>query len=289
MRFIAQILVNGLLVGGMYACVALGFSLVWGVLNILNVLHGSLVMLGAYATFWLFRALGLDPFLCLPLTTAALFAFGYGLQRGVINYVVRAPMFMTLILTFGIDLVLVNVVRALWTGNIRAVVPWYATMSLTPFGVQVPVIRLAMFVLAFLVTGLAFLFLNRTWTGRAVRATRMDLDAARLMGVPIAHVYAVTYGLGAAMAGAGGTLIAVGFPFTPEIGSEYLGRAFVICVLGGLGNMVGALVGGVVLGVMEQAAGVMLGPGYQALVSVVLLLLTLLFRPRGLLGREGYA
>jgi len=170
-----------------------------GVLNILNVLHGSLVMLGAYATFWLFRALGLDPFLCLPLTTAALFAFGYGLQRGVINFVVLAPMFMTLILTSGIDFYLVHVVRALWTGNIRAVVPWYATMALMPFGVQVPVIRLAMFVFAFLVTGLAFLFLNRTWTG-PIRATRMDLDAARLMGVPIAHVYAVTYGLGAAMA-----------------------------------------------------------------------------------------
>lgn len=289
MEFYAQLLINGLLLGGLYACIALGFSLVWGVLNILNVLHGSFVMLGAYATFWLFRWLSIDPLLSVPLAAAALFLFGYGVQRAVINYVVRAPAFMTLILTFGLDLIVVNLALYLWTGDIRAVVPSYATATLALFGVRVPVVRLLIFGLALAVTGLVFVFLGKSWTGRAIRATRMDLDAARLMGVPIARVYAVTFGLGAAIAAAGGALIAVGFPFTPGVGGEYLGRAFVICVLGGLGNMFGALLGGVVLGVVEQVAAVALGPGYQGLVSFALLILVLLVRPRGLLGREGYA
>lgn len=289
MLFLSQILINGLLVGGLYACIALGFSLVWGVLNILNVLHGSLIMLGAYATFWLFHLLGLDPLISLPLTIVALFLFGYGIQRGIINQVVRAPMFMTLILTFGLDLIVVNLALYFWTGNIRSVTPPYATATLTVLGARVPFIRLAMFLLALLVTGLLFMFLNRTWSGRAIRATRMDLDAARLMGIPIAHTYALTFGLGAAMAGAGGALIAVGFPFTPGVGGEYLARAFVICVMGGLGNMLGALVGGIVLGLVEQAATVVLGPGYQGFVSFALLIATLLVRPQGLMGRTGYA
>jgi branched-chain amino acid transport system permease protein len=287
--FFAQVLVNGLLLGGLYACIALGFSLVWGVLNILNVLHGSLVMLGAYATFWLFQLAGVDPFLCIPLTALALFVFGYGVQRLVINQVVRAPMFMTLILTFGLDLIVVNLALYLWTGNVRSVAPGYATQTLTLLGVRVPLVRLAIFALALLITGLVFVFLHHSWSGRAIRATRMDLDAARLMGVPLAHVYGLTFGLGAAMAGAGGSLIAIGVPFTPAIGGEYLGRAFVICVMGGLGNMLGALVGGVVLGVVEQVATLVLGPGYQAFVSYALLILTLLLRPQGLVGRQGYA
>jgi branched-chain amino acid transport system permease protein len=287
--FLSQILVNGLLVGGLYACIALGFSLVWGVLNILNVLHGSLIMLGAYATFWLFHLLGLDPLASLPLTVVALFLFGYAVQRGIINQVVRAPMFMTLILTFGLDLIVVNVALYLWTGNIRSVAPPYGTATLSVLGVRVPLIRLAMFVLALLITALLFVFLTRTWSGRAIRAIRMDLEAARLMGVPIAHTYALTFGLGAAMAGAGGALMAVGFPFTPSVGSEYLARAFVICVMGGLGNMLGALVGGVMLGLVEQATTIVLGPGYQGFVTFVLLIATLLVRPQGLMGRTGYA
>jgi branched-chain amino acid transport system permease protein len=287
--FYAQTLINSILLGGIYACVAMGFSLVWGVMNILNVLHGTFLMLGGYATFWMFQLYGIDPFLGMPITILLMFCVGYLTQYLVINLVIRAPLFITLILTFGLELFAVNMALYFWTGDYRAVQTTYAEFSFHVGGLVIPFIRLALFCLAILLTGLLFWFMAKTRTGRAIRATRMDLDGARLMGVNIGRIYAITFGLGAALAGAAGSLISVGFSISPVMDVEFLAKSFVICIIGGLGNMVGALVGGLVLGLAENFGAYYFGPGYQNAIGYIIMVLVLFIRPEGLLGKAGYA
>jgi branched-chain amino acid transport system permease protein len=209
-------------------------------------------------------------------------------QWGIINRIVRAPLFMTLVLTFGLDMLIVNLALLAWEANYRTVAPWYAPLSLAAGGVIIPVSRLAIFVVSLVITAALYLFLSRTRMGRAIQATRMDLDGAQLVGVSIGRIYAWTFGISAAMAGAAGSLLAVVTPVSPIMGASFLGKAFLVCVLGGLGNMAGALLGGVILGLFETGAAVAFGPGYQDAASLVLLLLVLVIRPAGLLGRAYY-
>lgn len=283
-----QILVNSLLLGGIYASIAVGFSLVWGVMNILNVLHGTFLMLGGYVTFWLFSLYGVDPFLSIPASAALMFVLGYGVQRGLINQIVRAPMLMSLILTFGLQLLVVRVAIYYWTGDFRSVQPFYASYSLDLGGVIIPLVRLSLFGMGLVLTGTLFWFMEKTRTGRAIRATRMDLDAAKLMGVNIAHIYAVTYGLGAAAAATAGSLVSVGFSISPVSDVEFLAKSFVICTIGGLGNITGALAGGLILGLAENFGALYFGPGLQNAIGYMILILILIVRPSGLLGKAGF-
>ncbi len=287
--FYVQTLINSILLGGIYACVAIGFSLVWGVMNILNVLHGTFLMLGGYTTFWLFHLYGIDPFISMPITIALMFVVGYLTQWLVLNLVVRAPIFITLVLTFGLELFVVNMALYFWTGDYRAVQTTYAGFSFHVAGLVIPFIRLAMFTMGLLLTAILFWFMAKTRTGRAIRATRMDLEGARLMGVNIGRSYAITFGLGAALAGAAGSLVSVGFSISPVMDLEFLAKSFVICIIGGLGTMMGALVGGLVLGIAENFGAYYFGPGYQNAIGFILLVLVLFIRPSGLLGKAGYA
>jgi branched-chain amino acid transport system permease protein len=167
-----QILINSILLGGIYACVAVGFSLVWGVMNILNILHGTFLMLGGYVTFWLFTLYGIDPFVSMPLAAALMFCLGYVVQRYLINLVVRAPMFITLILTFGLELLAVKLAIYFWTGDYRLVQPFYAGWAIRFGELVLPFIRLALCVLGLLMTAVLFWLLAKTRTGRAIRATQ---------------------------------------------------------------------------------------------------------------------
>ena len=284
----AQVLVNGLLLGGIYALIGVGFSLVWGVMNVINVAHGAFIMLGAFAAFWIFTLFGVDPLLSLPLTMGVLFLFGYGTQKLVINRVIRAPIFMTLILTFGLELLLVNVALLLWTANPRSVITPYSSAAFAVAGVQIPTARVAIFLVALLLAGGLQVFLTRTRTGNAIRATRMDLEAARLQGVRLDRVYALTFGLGAAMAGAAGALISTIGAITPMMGIAYTAKAFAVCVLGGLGSITGALVGGLLLGLIEVVGAATIGPAYQDAISYLVLIVVLVLRPSGVLGQKYY-
>ena len=283
-----QILVNSILLGGMYAAVAVGFSLVWGVMNILNILHGTFLMLGGYITFWLFHFFGVDPFLSLPLSAVAMFFLGYLIQLGIINKVIRASFFMTLVLTFGLELIAVKLALFFWTGDYRSVQTEYAGYSFEVGGVVIPLIRLSLFGLGLLLTGGLFWFMATTRTGRAIRATRIDLEAAQLMGVSPANIYAITYGLSAGLAGAAGALVSAGFAISPVTDIEFLAKSFVICVIGGLGSIPGALAGGLVLGLVENFGALWFGPGLQNALGYGVLLLVLFIRPTGLLGKAGY-
>jgi branched-chain amino acid transport system permease protein len=283
-----QILANGLILGGLYACIAAGFSLVWGVLNIINILHGSFIVLGGYLAFFAYSIAGIHPFASILIAAPLFFALGYALQAGLINRMIAAPVLLTLSLTFGLDLMLANGMLVAFSADFRKVIldPPLGVLSVGPL--VVPVDRLTAMILALALTGLLYLLLARSRIGRAIVAVRMDREAAALMGVNVKRIYAVTFGLGALMAGASGALLAIIFPISPLVGPAYLGKAFVICVLGGLGSIPGAMIGGLALGVVESFGGLWLGPEYAVPLSFTLLIVVLAVRPSGLLGKKGY-
>ena len=283
-----QVLLNGLVLGGLFACIAAGFSLVWGVLNVINILHGSFIVLGAYMAWFGYTTWGIHPFLAIVLVAPVFFALGYAVQASLLNRVIAAPVLITLTLTFGLDLMLSNAMLAAFKADFRKLTldPPLGLLSLGD--IVVPLDRVAAMGLALALTLMLYLILSRSRTGRAIVAVRMDREAAALMGVNVPRTYAITFGLGALMAGAAGPLIAMIFPISPLTGPVYLGKAFVVCVLGGLGSVPGAMVGGLVLGVVESFAALWFGPEHAITASFLLLIVMLVFRPTGLIGRKGY-
>jgi len=284
-----ELLVNGILLGGLYTCVAVSFSLIWGVMNLINLAHGTMIMLGAYVAWGLLTTLGLDPFLAIPVAASALFPVGWIFQRLLGNLVVRGSPFMTLILTFGFDLLLVNVLLAAFTADTRSLAPAWAGRVLGWGPVQVSWARVGVFLAAMSLTGLLHLFLFRTRLGQAITATSFDQDAARLVGVDIRRVFPLTFGIGAAMAGAAGPLVGMTYAFSPVSGGPLTMKAFVVVVLGGLGSIPGAVAGGLTLGVAESLSTLLLGSGYRDAISFLALLIILVVRPSGLLGKPFYA
>lgn len=283
---IGQILANGLVLGALYACLAVGFSLVWGVLNIINLLHGSFIVLGAYLTFFAWSSHGIHPFISLPFVAIVLFAIGYLVQYLFINRVVTAPVLTTLTLTFGLDMILYNIMVVYFSATPRRVTLDLGSVSF--LGTVMPVDRLVGMGLALLMTGILYWVLRGSRIGRAIVAVRMDRAAAALMGIRINNIYAITFGIGALMAGVAGVIFAVVFPVTTNLIPMYLGKAFVVCVLGGLGSVPGALVGGLVLGFVESLSGHLFGPQHALTVGFLLMLLVLLVKPTGLVGVKGY-
>jgi branched-chain amino acid transport system permease protein len=285
MNLLGQILVNGILLGGLYALMALGLALVWGVLNIVNLAHGALIMLGAYVCYYLFMELNLDPFAALPLTMVALFVFGYLLQRYLLNLVIRAPMFNTLLITFGIDVVLTYLAQIFFSADYRTINPTYAGSNFELFVTTVPTLRLLAFVVALVLTCLLWFFLARARLGRAIRATAQNMVAARLYGVEPRRIYALTFGLGAALAGAAGGLYGLVSQVNPYIGGGLTAKSFAIAIIGGLENPLGVVVGGLFLGIVESLTSLYIGPTYADVASFGILVLVLIVRPTGLLGR----
>lgn len=285
---ILQVLVNGLVLGGLYACIAAGFSLVWGVLNVINVLHGSFIIIGSYVAYFAHKYLGIHPFLSVIIAAFVLFVLGYLIQAGVINRVVAAPVLTTLTLTFGLELLLNNSLLIAFTADYRKVILKHPLGILDMGGIIVPLDRLATMVLALLLTGLLYWVLNASRIGRAIVAVRMDREAAALMGVKVKQIYAITFGVGAVMAGVAGSVMSVIFPISPLNNILYLGKAFVICVLGGLGSVPGAMVGGLALGVIESFGGLIFGAEHAMTISFSLMILLLIFRPTGIMGKRGY-
>jgi len=285
MNLLAQILVNGILLGGLYAVMAQGLALVWGVLNIVNLAHGAFIMLGAYASWYLYTDLGVDPFLGLPVTAAALFVLGYALQRGLLNLIVRAPMFNTLLITFGLEVVLTYLAQLAFSADFRAINPPYAGNSYALGPVTLPMARLAAFGVALALTLGMWLFLLHSRLGRAIRATAQNLVAARLYGVEPRHLYAVTFGLGLALAGAAGGLYGTVSQINPYIGATLTAKCFAISIIGGLDNPLGVMVGGLFLGIIESLTTLYVGPTFADVASFGILVLVLFLRPSGLLGR----
>ncbi len=282
---LSQIILNGILKGGLYALMAMGMSLIWGVMDIINIAHGSFIMLGAFTTYWLFSMAHMDPFLSLLCSIPLLFLIGYGVQRHLINYVIRASSFITLILAFGIEIFINNSALVAWSADVRKVEVSYGAANVAiGHWLTVPLVRLAAFVLVIVISLVFFFILNRTNLGRSIRATSQDLDAARLVGVDVARTYALTFGMGIAAAGAAGTLWSILFPITPTMGGILTLKSFVVVIIGGLGSMLGPIVGGLFLGIAEALGSTWLGSTYSDLIGFSILVLVLIVRPRGILG-----
>jgi branched-chain amino acid transport system permease protein len=284
----AQILVNALVLGCLYACIAIGFSLVWGVLNVINLIHGSFIVLGAYVAFGLYYSLHLSPWYAVVIAAPLFFVFGYLLQRLLLNRVIAAPVLVTLTMTFGLDLILNNAMIYFFKADYRKLTLSPPLGSVSIADVVVPVDRLIATVSALALTGLLYVLLRRSRVGRAIVAVRLDRDAAVLMGVDVKSIYAIAFGLGAALAGCAGVVMALIFPISPLTSSGYLGKAFVVCVLGGLGSVSGALAGGLLLALVEGVGSTFLGPAHATTLSFVLLIIFLIVRPQGLVGRKGF-
>lgn len=285
MGLLAQILVNGVLLGGLYAVMALGLALVWGVLNIVNLAHGAFIMLGGYASWYLYTYAHIDPFLGLPVTAAVMFSLGYALQRGLLNLVIRGPMFNTLLITFGLEVVLTYLAQLVFSADFRTINPAYAGSSLAWGLVVLPVARLAAFGVAIVLTVGMWLFLLHTRLGRAIRATAQNLVAARLYGVEPRHLYAVTFALGIALAGAAGGLYGTVSQINPYIGASLTAKSFAVSIIGGLDNPLGVIAGGLFLGIVESLATLYVGPTFADVASFGVLVLVLIVRPGGLLGK----
>ncbi|MGE0035108.1 MAG: branched-chain amino acid ABC transporter permease [Xanthobacteraceae bacterium] len=281
-----QTLVNGIVLGALYACLAVGFSLVWGVLNVINMLHGSLIVFGGYLTFFAWHSYGIHPLLALPFVALLMYAIGYVTQLSMINRVIDQPVLTTLTLTFGLDLILYNFMTVYYTATPRRVTLDLGALDLA--GIAIPVDRLFGMALALALTGLLYLMMRRSRIGRAIVAVRMDSAAAALMGIKVDRIYAITFGIGALMAGATGAIFAMVYPVTTNLSGTYLGKAFVVCVIGGLGSVPGALAGGIVLGIVESFAGQFFGPQHALTVGFLLMLLLLMVKPTGLTGIKGY-
>jgi branched-chain amino acid transport system permease protein len=283
-----QAVINGLLFGAVYATIGIGFSLVWGVMNIINVAHGSFIMIGAYLSYSLYVAAGIDPFLSIPVVMAALFIIAYVIQKFVLNRVVRGSVFITLTFTFGLQILIANICLLIWSADYRSVKLPYSSAGFQIGGVVIPLVRLGIFAVALILTGLFYLFMRKTKTGIAINATALNFEGAKTVGIDVFNIYAVTFGVSAALAGAAGCLISPIMSVNPFVGGPLVAKAFVIAILGGLGSTMGALVGGLVLGLVETVGTVFIPSSYQELLGFSVLVLVLVFRPQGLLGKRFY-
>jgi branched-chain amino acid transport system permease protein len=286
---LAQNVIFGLLVGGLYGLGAVGLSLVFGVLRMLNVAHGELIMIGGYVSFWLFTLWGLDPFVSILVTGPVLFVIGAILYRllfsPLIRYHEEQKIKNSILIGFGLGLVLQTLAILWWEADDRAVTPAYAGQVLPIGGVVVPFSRLAALVLAFLVLGGVHLFLTRTRAGTAIRATAQDETGAMLVGIPIGRIFLGAFALASGLAGIAGSLVTVSDAINPTIGLHWTLKALIVVVLGGMGNTLGTFFAGLFLGVAESMSGFLLGNAYREVVGLVLFLIVLSVRPQGLFAR----
>ena len=277
-------LANGVMLGGLYALVALGLTLIFGVMKIINFAHGALMMWAMYASFWLAKLGGVDPYLSLAVTLPLGFAVGYAVQRAVITPVLEAPEHNQLLMTLGLALFLENLALLAFKADPRTLLVSYsqASVSLGPILLSLP--RLLAFAGALAVTLLLFLFLKFTDLGKALRAAAEERDGAALVGIPVQRVYAVAFGIGTACVAAAGAMAVPFFYVSPEVGNTLVITAFVVVVLGGMGSFAGALAGGLLVGVVESLGGLFVHGSLAQIGIFALFILVLLFKPSGLLG-----
>ena len=289
MTILLQNTIFGVLVGGLYGLAAMGLSLVFGVLKMLNVAHGELIMLGGYVGFWLFTLWKIDPFASLVPSAIALFLAGILLYQVLFRRLIYFPeetkIKNSILIGFGLALVVQTLAILAWKADERAITTPYAGAIFPIGGVVVPLARLGALAVAFLALGGLHLFLHRTLPGKAIRATAEDVEAASLAGIPVPAVFLGAFGLGSALAGIAGTLVRMTDAISPAIGLSWTLKALIVVVLSGLGNVFGTFVAGLFLGVAESMSGFFLGNAYREVMGLVLFLFVLSLRPQGLFTR----
>lgn len=286
---LTRVILNGIMQGGVYAMFAVGLTLIFGVMRIINVAHGEMVMVGAYLTYACVSYMGWDPLLALFVTLPIAFGLGFLIQKLLLNAVIGGPELTPLLITFGLGLSMIYTVEAIFTTDFRTIPYARGTFQLTE-NLALGKPRVISFLMALLISIGVFVFLKQHRAGKAIRATAQNADVAMVCGINIYHVYVMTSGLGAALAVAGGCLVSIQFGFNPETGVFYTIQAFAIIILGGRGHYIGALIGGLMLGVLEGLVSFLIPHGTDMIeiAAYSLMIFVLLIRPQGLLGaKEG--
>ncbi|MBW1805636.1 MAG: branched-chain amino acid ABC transporter permease [Deltaproteobacteria bacterium] len=276
---------NGLFLGGLYAITALGLSMVFGVMRLVNVVHGELLVLGAYFSFFISTGLGIDPLLTTLIVAPILFLLGYSIQLWVLNPVMNRGMEPPLLTAFGLSIIAQSLFIYLWSGNSRTITTGYSEQGVALAGINVPLMYIIAFVLSIVLIAVVQIFITRTYPGKAIRAATQDPETAQVMGINVKSIYALTYAIGASSAALGGALIGLTFSFIPASGLTWLLKGFVVVVLGGMGSIVGTLAGGLILGVAEGMGAAIVGTGYRDMIGLIIFLVFLVIRPSGLFGR----
>ncbi|MBU3653896.1 MAG: branched-chain amino acid ABC transporter permease [Limnohabitans sp.] len=275
---------NGITTGAVYALIALGLTLIYGVLHIINFAHGAALMLALYGVYWLKESLGLDPYLAFPLVVPAMFALGYGLQRVIINRASHGKDENILLVTLGLSIVMENLALLFFKSDTRTIDTAYTltTWSIGPAMIALP--KLVAFVGALVVSALLLLLVRGTDLGRAIRAVAREKQGARLMGIDVEHVYAMCFGIGLACLGAAACFLLPAYYVNPLVGNGFVLVAFTIVVLGGMGSFAGALLGGLLIGVVESLGGLFWGESLGQIGIFLIFIVVLLLRPQGLFG-----
>jgi branched-chain amino acid transport system permease protein len=282
---LATPVVMGIMLGGLYAVIALGLSLVFGVIKEINIAHGDLVILGSYFGYVAMTVFGIDPILSLVIGMPILFGIGFAIQKYLLNRAFKISMDATLIIAFGLSLILQNVYQLIWTPMARGLTTPYALESFSAGPIHVPLVYLLDFLAAILVMLFLQQFLKRTYLGRAIRAAAQDRKTAHLMGINTDRVYAYTFAISMALAAVAGIFLGLTFSFTPISGMSFLIIALGVVVLGGMGSIVGTFVGGIAFGLAQTLGGYFFGVAAQMLVAYVMVLVVLAVIPRGIFGR----
>jgi branched-chain amino acid transport system permease protein len=285
LNVLIQTIVDGLMLGGVFSLAAVGFSLIFGVMSIVNLSHGVIVLIGAYLSYLMWGLFRVDPLLMIPPIMAILFVFGYVYQRTLVQWAVeRSSLLASLLVTFGVALVLRNLLNLIFSPDFRSVSPAYAFLHFTLGPITIDAVRLFGLLASLVMLLLLAWVLHRTEMGRVIRATAQQPLAARLSGINVLHVFGLTFGVGSAFAGAAGAVIGVMMPFAPSSEVGWTLNAFVVVVLGGVGSPSGALIGGLLLGLINTFTAQYISPTYTNALMFLVLVLMLLVRPTGLLG-----
>ncbi|MFQ5520409.1 MAG: branched-chain amino acid ABC transporter permease [Candidatus Methylomirabilia bacterium] len=279
-----QALVSGVLIGGVFALAAVGLTLIFGVLRIINFAHGEFLMLGMYTSYWLFAFFRVDPFVSLVVTLPAFFALGAVVERGLVAPILKAPEEIQILLTLGLSLFLQNLALTLWSPDSRVVSVDYATSTIRLGTAYLSLPRMGAFASAIVISVGLYMFLKGTEVGRAIRAAADSREGAQLVGIDVRRIYWIAFGIGTACVGAAGSIITPFFFTSPHAGLVFTLTSFVVVVLGSLGNFVGALVGGIIIGVAESLGEVFMPGSMKQVVTFGIFILVLLFRPTGLFG-----
>jgi branched-chain amino acid transport system permease protein len=279
-----QTLILGLLIGGVYALLASGLTLIFGVMRVINIAHGAILILAAFLTYSLWTAIGIDPLAAILITTPAMLAFGWLLYQATVGRIRTAPVGASVLLTFGLALVFEGVMGLIWGNTSHSVRPSYFNESFEIGQVFLPKAQVYGGALAIVVLGGLYAVLNHTWLGRAIRASAVNPQGAELVGVKVGSVAAMTFAIGIASAGAGGSIVSVLYPFLPGSHYQWIARLLGIIVLGGMGSLPGAAIGALALGVAETMTVTYISPAWATAVPYLFVIIVLLVRPQGLLG-----
>ena len=279
-----QAIIQGVLTGGIYAVIAIGLTLIFGVLRVINFAHGEMLTWGMYIAYALFIWFGLNPFISFVISGAVIFLVGYLIQRLLVNPIMKYHEAMQVLLLIGLSLILRNLALLIWGPDPRSPHTPLALSTINYDALIIDTVRIIIFGVSVLLTLGLFIFLKKTDLGMMIRATADSRLGARLVGIDVSHVSAITFGIGAACVGMSGAMLLPLLPVSPEVGEPFTLTSFVIVILGGMGNLIGALLGGLIIGVAESLGAVLWSPATKQLVSFVILVLIMLFRPEGLIG-----